>query len=263
MLVEEDHSYDCAFVLVIYTLTSGITWGLIAYLYDDHYNLDRLLVILMHTANVVVVTNIVENRLKKMVRPVYLLLIPLHVGTALAFRHAGSVFTEISFNFNDRIGLISFVLLSLLMFALCFHFSYHFIRYKKNKLGIVYVALYLCMWVLFIGTTIVAYMEGHPLHLHHYALALICSYGFTSKQPVFIVAFTISLAIMNEGIATWGADLLYQEKPKSFYYTVNDTAIEYTNMNCVSSNPFKFVFHGHREDYTNVHCSFMGLKYSI
>ena len=68
---------------------------------------------------------------------------------------------------------------------------------------------------------------------------------------------------MNEGIATWGADLLYQEKPKSFYYTVNDTAIEYTNINCVSSNPFKFVFHGHREDYINVHCSFMGLKYSI
>lgn len=256
MLVEEDHSHIYAFVLIVYILTSGTTWALIAYLYSDPYKMDRLLVILVHTANVVVVTNIVEKRLKKMFRPLYLLLIPLHVGTALAFRYAGSVFTEISFNFNDRVGLISFVLLSLLFFALCFYFSYHYILYKKNKLGLVYISLYLSMWVLFIGTTTVAYIEGHPLHLHHYALALMCSYGFFSNQPVFIVAFTMSLAIMNEGIATWGADLLYQEKPKSFYYTVNDSAIEYTNINCVSPSRFKFVFQGHQEDYANVRCFF-------
>jgi hypothetical protein len=260
MLVEEDHSYIYAFVLLIYILTGGITWGIIAYLYDDPYKLDRLLIIMMHTANIVVVTNVVENRLKQMFQPIYLLLIPLHVGIALAFRYSGSTITNISFNFNDRVGIVSLILLCLLFFGLCFHFSYHFIRYKKNKLGIVYFSLYLSTWVLFIGTTTVAYMEKHPLHLHHYALALMCSYGFTSKHPVFIIALTISLAIMNEGIATWGADLLYQEKPTTFYYSINDTAIEYTHINCVSPSPFKFVFWGHREDYTNVKCSFGGLK---
>jgi hypothetical protein len=116
------------------------------------------------------------------------------------------------------------------------------------------------MWVLFIGTTTVAYMENHPLHLHHYALALMCSYGFTAKHPVFIIALTISLAIMNEGIATWGADLLYQEKPTTFFYSINDTSIEYTHINCASSSPFKFVFFGHKEDYEAVRCSFLGLK---
>lgn len=260
MLVEEDHSYIYAFVLLVYILTSGITWGIIAYLYDDPYKLDRLLIILMHTVNVVVVTNVVENRFKQMFRPLYLLLIPLHIGIALSFRYSGSTITNISFNFNDRVGIVSLILLCLLFFATCFHFSYHFIRYKKNKLGLVYFSLYLSMWVLFIGTTTVAYMEEHPLHLHHYALALMCSYGFTAKHPVFIIALTISLAIMNEGIATWGADLLYQKKPTTFYYSINDTSIEYTHINCVSPSPFKFVFWGQREDYEAVRCSFMGLK---
>ena len=260
MYREEDPGYVYAFILILYILTGGITWGIISYLYDDPYVLDRLLVILFHTANVAIVTNIVETeRLKRMLRPIYLLLIPLHIGTAVAFRYAGSVMTNVSFNFNSSVGMVSLLLMVLIFFALCFHFSYHFIRYKKNKIGVVYFLFYLCMWVVFIGTTAVAYLEGHPLHLHHYALALMFSYGFTASHPVFIVALTISLAIMNEGIATWGADLLYREPPSNFYYTVNNTAIEYTHINCASPSPLKFVFWGHREDYTNVKCYFGGL----
>lgn len=248
MLVKEDHSYIYAFVLILYLLTSGITWGIIAYMYDEAYKVDRLLIILMHTTNVVVVTNIVENRLKQMFRPFYLFLIPLHIGTALGFRKSGSIVKNISFNFNHRIGILSIIILCLLLFTAGFHFWYHFVRYKKNKLGLVYFSFYLCMWILFVG---LAYVQNHPLHLHHYALALMCSYGFTAKHPIFIIALTISLAIMNEGIATWGAGLLYEENPSTFYLKPHD---EYKHLTCESSNPFKFVFLGRWDDYTDVTC---------
>lgn len=260
-MFQEDYSHIYAFVLLVFLLTSGITWGLIGYIYDDKYNLDRLLVILFNTTNVLIVTSVVEpERLKKMFRPVYLLLIPVYVAVALSFRYAGIVLTNVTLNFRERIGMVSLLILVILFLALCFHFSYHFLRYKKNKIGLIYFAMYLALWVLFIGTSTVAYFESQPLHLHHYALALMLSYGFTANHSFFILGFVVCLAVMNEGITTWGADLLYQQKPNVFYFVdENNTAMSYTRMNCVSSTPFRFNFWGHRHDYDHVSCSFSGL----